>query len=606
MKQDQSGTKQSAAMVWRNNWFLIKLMFSASPSFMIFTLMDSIRNQISIFFEHTYGIGYVLEAAEFHYPFRQVAQFILILAGCITLGMVFTVVAGDYIQEKERPKVREKIKMLLYEKTKELDLACYDNPEYYNEMVLAISEVDTQIDRCEAFLRNTASGITVFVSTGIYFLIRDRFSIVFAASSFVMAFAFNQLYNKRSFQIRMERNPHERKREYVKRVFYLGDYAKEIRLNPEIPDILLQTFEQANEEVYRVEKKHAMRRLFLGVMRRYVSNDFFSDVLYITYLVFQAAVRGVLSFSGVAILYNSFGRLKRGMSIFTDVYPFACESSLYVQKIRDFLAYEPKIQSEEGIEPAEGAREMELDGVSFAYDQRTSGLLRDISLHIAPGEKIALVGYNGAGKTTLVKLLMRLYDVDAGRILADGRDIRTYDVQKYRDSIGTVFQDFQIFAGSVRENVLLDVADGCGEDGIKEALADSGLMERVERMEKGIDTPLTTEFMEDGMDLSGGESQKLAIARVFYKKAGLMILDEPSSALDPIAEYQLNHAMLSATKDKTVIFISHRLSTTRLADRIIMLEQGRIVEQGSHSELLERDGKYAQMWRVQAGAYIEV
>lgn len=606
MKQDQSGTKQSAAMVWRNNWFLIKLMFSASPSFMVFTLMDSIRNQISIFFEHTYGIGYVLEAAEFHYPFRQVAQFILILAGCITLGMVFTVVAGDYIQEKERPKVREKIKMLLYEKTKELDLACYDHPEYYNEMVLAISEVDTQIDRCEAFLRNTASGITVFVSTGIYFLIRDRFSIVFAASSFVMAFAFNQLYNKRSFQIRMERNPHERKREYVKRVFYLGDYAKEIRLNPEIPDILLQTFEQANEEVYRVEKKHAMRRLFLGVMRRYVSNDFFSDVLYITYLVFQAAVRGVLSFSGVAILYNSFGRLKRGMSIFTDVYPFACESSLYVQKIRDFLAYEPKIQSEEGIEPAEGAREMELDGVSFAYDQRTSGLLRDISLHIAPGEKIALVGYNGAGKTTLVKLLMRLYDVDAGRILADGRDIRTYDVQKYRDSIGTVFQDFQIFAGSVMENVLLDVADGCSEDGIKEALADSGLMERVERMEKGIDTPLTTEFMEDGMDLSGGESQKLAIARVFYRKAGLMILDEPSSALDPIAEYQLNHAMLSATKDKTVIFISHRLSTTRLADRIIMLEQGRIVEQGSHSELLERDGKYAQMWRVQAGAYIEV
>ncbi len=603
MKQDQSGTKQSAAMVWRNNWFLIKLMFSASPSFMIFTLMDSIRNQISIFFEHTYGIGYVLEAAEFHYPFRQVAQFILILAGCITLGMVFTVVAGDYIQEKERPKVREKIKMLLYEKTKELDLACYDNPEYYNEMVLAISEVDTQIDRCEAFLRNTASGITVFVSTGIYFLIRDRFSIVFAASSFVMAFAFNQLYNKRSFQIRMERNPHERKREYVKRVFYLGDYAKEIRLNPEIPDILLQTFEQANEEVYRVEKKHAMRRLFLGVMRRYVSNDFFSDVLYITYLVFQAAVRGVLSFSGVAILYNSFGRLKRGMSIFTDVYPFACESSLYVQKIRDFLAYEPKIQSEEGIEPAEGAREMELDGVSFAYDQRTGGLLRDISLHIAPGEKIALVGYNGAGKTTLVKLLMRLYDVDAGRILADGRDIRTYDVQKYRDSIGTVFQDFQIFAGSVMENVLLDVADGCSEDGIKEALADSGLMERVERMEKGIDTPLTTEFMEDGMDLSGGESQKLAIARVFYRKAGLMILDEPSSALDPIAEYQLNHAMLSATKDKTVIFISHRLSTTRLADRIIMLEQGRIVEQGSHSELLERRKVRADVARAGRGVH---
>lgn len=602
--------------MWRNNWFLLKLMFEASPSFIIFMVLDAIRNQVSIFFEHTYGIGYVLEAAEFHYPFRQVAQFILVLAACITLGMVFTVIAGDYIQEKERPKVREKIKMLLYEKTKELDLACYDNPEYYNEMVLAVSEVDTQIDRCEMFLRNTASGITVFISTGIYFLIRDSLSIVFAAASFIMAFAFNQLYNKSSFQIRMERNPHERKREYVKRVFYLNDYAKEIRLNPEIPGILFRTFEQANDEVYNVEKKHARKRLFLGVMRRYVSNDFFSDVLYISYLVFQAAVRGALSFSGVAILYNSFGRLKRGMSIFTDVYPFACESSLYVQKIRDFLAYEPRIQSAEGIEPAKGAKEMELENVFFSYDKvngdkvsgdkKTGALLQDISLHIAPGEKIALVGYNGAGKTTLVKLLMRLYDVDGGRILADGRDIRTYDVQKYRDSIGTVFQDFQIFAGNIKENVLLDIADGCSEGGIKDALTDSGLMERVDSMAKGLDTPLTTEFMEDGINLSGGESQKLAIARVFYRKAGLMILDEPSSALDPIAEYQLNHAMLSATKDKTVIFISHRLSTTRLADRIIMLEQGRIVEQGSHQELLGKNGKYAQMWRVQAGAYIEV
>lgn len=365
MKKDKSETRQSAATVWRNNWFLLKLMFEASPSFIIFMVLDAIRNQVSIFFEHTYGIGYVLEAAEFHYPFRQVAQFILVLAACITLGMVFTVIAGDYIQEKERPKVREKIKMLLYEKTKELDLACYDNPEYYNEMVLAVSEVDTQIDRCEMFLRNTASGITVFISTGIYFLIRDSLSIVFAAASFIMAFAFNQLYNKSSFQIRMERNPHERKREYVKRVFYLNDYAKEIRLNPEIPGILFRTFEQANDEVYNVEKKHARKRLFLGVMRRYVSNDFFSDVLYISYLVFQVAVRGALSFSGVAILYNSFGRLKRGMSIFTDVYPFACESSLYVQKIRDFLAYEPRVQSVEGIEPAKGAKEMELENVFF-------------------------------------------------------------------------------------------------------------------------------------------------------------------------------------------------------------------------------------------------
>jgi ATP-binding cassette subfamily B protein len=201
---------------------------------------------------------------------------------------------------------------------------------------------------------------------------------------------------------------------------------------------------------------------------------------------------------------------------------------------------------------------------------------------------------------------MRLYDVKSGEIRADGRDIRSYDVAKYRDTIGTVFQDFKIFGGTVKENVILDVPENADEEKVRRSLTDSGLIGRVERFEKGLETPLTNEFEKDGVNLSGGEAQKLAVARVFYKDAGLMILDEPSSALDPIAEYQLNHAMLTATGDKTVVFISHRLSTTRTADRIIMLENGRIAEQGTHDELLALGGKYAQMWKVQAGAYIAV
>lgn len=606
MSQKNDETKQSMSRVWKNNWFLIKLCFTASPSYLIFAVLDTIRNQISIFFEHTYGIGYVLEAAEFHYPFRQVATFILILAGCITLGMVFTVFVGEYILEKERPKIREKVKLLLYEKAKVLDLECYDNPEYYDKLVLAISEADKQIDRCVTFLQNTASGITVFISTGIYFFMKDKVSILFVAVSFVMTFCFNQLFNRLSYKIRMERVSPERKRDYIKRVFYLGDYAKELRLNPEVSDILFERFEAANDGVYQVEKKHAGRRFFLSYMRRHVSNNIFSDVIYISYLVFQAAVRKTLSFSSVAILYNSFGRLKQGMRVFTDVYPYACETSLYVQKIRDFLDYEPKIKNTEGKLPLPGAQQIDMEHVTFAYNEKDGELLKDISLQIKPGQKIALVGYNGAGKTTLVKLLMRLYDVKEGRILSKGMDIRDLDVEAYRNSIGTVFQDFQIFAGTVRENVLMDCKDEAKDEEITLALQDSGMLDRVKTMPKGLETQLTTEIMEKGVNLSGGESQKLAISRVFFRKTGLMILDEPSSALDPIAEYQLNHAMLTATKDKTVIFISHRLSTTRLADHIIMLEKGRIVERGTHEQLLQQNGKYAQMWRVQAGAYIQV
>jgi len=603
---EKEQTKQSVKEVLSNNLFLLKLMLTASPAYVIFIALDAIRNQVSIFFEHVVGIGYVLEAAEFGYPFQKVATFILILAAAITVGMVFTVFVGDYIGEKEKPKVRQKIKMMLYERAKGLDLACYDNPEFYNEQVLAISEVDKQIDRMVQLIQNTLAGITVFISTGIYFFMKDKVSIIFAVVSFVMAFIFNQIYNKMNFLVRVEGNPFTRKRDYIKRIYYLSDYAKEIRLNPDVSNILFKNFEEANDEVYQIEKKYTKRKFLFGFLRRYVSNAMFSDVLYISYLVFQAAVRKTLSFSTVAILYNSFGSLKNGMRIFTDVYPFASETSLYVRKIRNFLEYEPKIVSQEGLIPTEEAKEIELKNVSFAYGSQTDMLLKDLNIHIKPGEKIALVGYNGAGKTTLVKLLMRLYDVKSGEILADGTDIRKYDVAKYRDTIGTVFQDFQIFAGNVKENVMLDVDDECDEARIEQALTDSGLMKRVSRMPSGLDTELTTEFSKDGINLSGGESQKLAIARVFYKNAGLMILDEPSSALDPIAEYQLNHAMLSATKDKTVIFISHRLSTTRIADRIIMLEDGRIVEQGSHEELLSKNGKYAQMWKVQAGAYIAV
>ncbi|MCR5209940.1 MAG: ABC transporter ATP-binding protein/permease [Lachnospiraceae bacterium] len=605
-KEEKLKTKQTLKTVFSNNFYMLGLIFKASPSFVILQAADAVRNQISIFFEHTVLIGYVLEAAEFGYSFKYVAGVILLLAALITLGMVFTVYQSDYVTSRERPKVREKIKMKLYEKARAMDLECYDDPEFYNSQVLAISQIDDQIERVIKFVTDTLSGLAAFITTSVYFLYKDKTAILFALAAFVLSLVFEQLYNRQSYLAKVESIPASRKRDYTKRIYYLNDYAKEIRLNPGVSDILFERFEKANDEVYTIEKKYALKKWFFGFMRGYVSNSFFAEVLFTGYLVYQATVLNCISFSTLAILYGSFGRLKRSMRVFSETYPFACETSLYVNKIREFLEYEPKIVSKHDLIPANDAKELELDKVSFAYGKNTDMLIKDMNLRIRPGEKIALVGYNGAGKTTLVKLLMRLYDTKGGVIRADGIDIKDYDVKKYRDTIGTVFQDFKIFAGTVKENVLLDVADDIDEGGIRNALAESGLLERIERFDKGLETDLTTEFSDAGVDLSGGESQKLAISRVFYKNAGLMILDEPSSALDPIAEYQLNHAMLEATGDKTVIFISHRLSTTRIADRIVMLEKGSIAEQGTHEELLAMDGKYAQMWKVQAGAYIAV
>ncbi len=606
MSSKDKKPRQKASVVLKNNLFLLKLMIKASPAFVIIPALDAIRGQLSIFFEHTVGIGYVLEAAEKGYPFERVAAVIFILAVSITIGMLFTVFSGDYIMEKERPKVKEKIKIMLYEKASKVDLSCYDDPEFYNSQVLALSEVDNQIDKVEGLVINVLSGLSAFISNGIYFIVKDKPSILFVIISFIMSYVFNQMFIKVNYKARIERNPSERKRTYIERIFYLNDYAKEIRMNPDVAGIMYGRFDKASEEIIDVDKKYARKRFFIEFVRTHIANFFVCDTLYITYLILMVVVTKNISISTLAILYNSFGRLKHSMNVFTETYPASCETSLYIQKIRDFLNTKPKIVSEGNIEASKEAKRIDLENVSFSYKPDTPSVINDMSLFIKPGRKIALVGYNGAGKTTLVKLLMRLYDPTSGTIRADGEDIRNYDLESYRDSIGAVFQDFNIFAGSVKENVVLAPLDNCDEDKIVRSLKDSGLYDRTLTLSSGLDTMLTTEFDDEGLNLSGGESQKLAISRVFYKDAGLMILDEPSSALDPIAEYQLNHAMLGATGDKTVIFISHRLSTTRIANHIFMLEDGRIVEEGNHEQLLAMNGKYAAMWKAQAGAYIEV
>lgn len=604
-KNTNINTKQSVGTVIKNCFFLINLMFKASPSYIMCVLLDSIRKEVSIFFEHTILIGYVLEAAEFGYPFKTVAKTIIIYALLITVGMIFTVYAFNYVVEKERPKVKQKIKMLLYNKAKSVDLACYDNPDYYNNQVLALSEVDNQVERVTQFIKDTVEGLTALILTSGYFIVKDALSIVFVVASFALSYVFHQMYNKLNFKEKIEKNPPVRKRDYTKRIFYLSEYAKEIRLNPEASDILFDRFTKANEEVYEVERKYSYKKFGLSFLKGYVANDLFCNVFYVIYLIYKAAIKRVISFSNVAILFHSFDNLKQGLRVFTESYPFACETSLYVQRIRDFLNEKSKIISGE-IKPSSTSKSLDLKDVTFTYSEKMTPVLKDISLSIKPGEKIALVGYNGAGKTTLVKLLMRLYDTTSGEIYADNQNIKDFDLNAYRDSIGTVFQDFKIFAGTISENVTLDVSSSHEDEKITQALSESGLIKKVNSLPQGLNTQLTHEFDDKGVNLSGGESQKLAISRVFYKDVSLMILDEPSSALDPIAEYQLNHAMLEATKNKTVIFISHRLSTTRLADHIFMLEDGQIVEKGTHDELLKSNGKYASMWKAQAGAYIDV
>ena len=602
-----SSKKKTASSVLKNQIFLWKLCFKTCPAYMIYHLYDAFRYQGIIFLEHVLGIRYVLRCAEFQEPFSKA----LIYIGIILLINIIQIIPdGLFIYGwtfKCKPKLYRALKEQLFQKASEIDLFCYDDPEYYNDFVLGVSESEQTIDRFLNMLNMGMQAITVLFTTGIFYLTLDPIGIVFVLVSFIMRFVISKKLNKVNYENRTKINPHMRKRDYVSRVFYLKDFAKELRLHPNAGAQLEQEFEEANDNIIQEHQKVSRIRIWLGFLKDYMLTDFFVDGLYITYLVYKAAVLHSLNYSDAVILFNRTGSLRGCMSRFADLGPAAHENSMYIDKIRAFLAYEPRIRLEEGQPVPGGNGELVLDHVSFKYNEKSRNVLEDISLTVKPGEHIAIVGYNGAGKTTLIKLLMRLYDPSSGTIKYHDQDVKVYKPSDYHRKIGVVFQDFQMFGASLSENVVMDDLSKeeleAASPKITGALKEAGFGAKLAKLPDGLFTQVTTEFDSKGVDFSGGESQKVAISRAFYKDADILIMDEPSSALDPIAEYELNKAMETAAKGKTVFYISHRLSTTRDADRIIMLEKGRIIEEGTHEQLLAQNGQYAQMWNAQAGKY---
>ena len=406
----------------------------------------------------------------------------------------------------------------------------------------------------------------------------------------------------------------------------MNDYAKELRLNPQVSEILNEDFNTSADEMEQLQKNASKKRCWFGFLRNYISGDFLTTGVYIVYLVFQAAVLHRIPYSSAVVLFSSVERFKSCLRHLSNLIPQAAENSMYLDKIKEFLAYEPKIVAkgivDKGAEPENSIlgivdknakpeiriakpQTITFRNVSFAYKEADGQILKNINLVLYPGEKVALVGYNGAGKTTLIKVLMRLYDPSEGDIFYGDTNIKDMDVEEYHSKIGVVFQDFRMYGANLCENVVLEdiKAVPADEGKVREALSESGFRERLTTLPNGLETQITTEFDEKGVNLSGGESQKVAISRVFYRNNEIIIMDEPSSALDPIAEYELNSAMHEAAEHKSVVYISHRLSTTRDADCIYMLEKGQIIEQGTHDELLAMNGKYAEMWHAQAGRY---
>lgn len=590
-------SKKQHSMV-SNIVFFVILLFKVSPGLVIGEMIFGITTKLPARLISVLGVKYMVDTVSQGGSARQVMSIVIVIALVIIATTAANWMFREFYWNVAREKAYRGLNKSLYEKAKSLDLECYDNPKFYNNFILTIESSSDNIQNILGMVQNYVGEVISLLTIASIIFAIDPICLLIIAVIVVIFTPISKKIGEVQMLRREDNNRLHRKADYFARVFYLQDYVKEVRMNGITP-LLMKRYNEAAQEVIDNQRSYVRKidiMYFIQETGVQIIGFMFVLPLYLGYCVLEkhtlSAGDFIASFNGAFSIAVSFSFLTVAA-----VRNFS-ERAKMIEKYREFLATTNKIIDGENEAECSTPKPIEIKHLSFTYPGNDEPTLNDINLTINPYEKIALVGYNGAGKTTLTNLIMRLYDATQGEIDIDGEDIRTTTIKSHRDRFAAVFQDFQMFACTVGENVALGT--DVDEKEVLEALGHSGFSKE---LKKGVDTELLREFDDEGMMTSGGEAQKIAIARAFYKKCPYVILDEPSANLDPIAEYNLNQAMLDAAKNKTVIFISHRLSTTVNADKIYVMEKGRIIESGNHQELMEKNGTYAYMFNLQAEKY---
>ncbi|MBE6608156.1 MAG: ABC transporter ATP-binding protein [Ruminococcaceae bacterium] len=607
MKKGKEKTKNKRTnwkRTFNNNGYMLGLIIKACPGVLILYLISAVLGAVNSFLLNTYLYQYALNALQEGEALKN----ILITLGCMfgysVLYMLFRSISSCYFELKY-PKVEAYIQNLLQKKASEVDLACFESSAFYDTYVKATSEATS---RAYTVMNNILDVIWItinVVAVGTLIITIDPIFIVLAFLPLLCTLLVGKKRNRIRYDYNMRNKEVARQRDYVRRTFYLRDFSKEMRLT-EMWKVMYKRMHSSISEMKDIVDKYGYKIMFF----RYLFDFAFDVVVYsgsIILAAYKTMVAKNILIGDCFVVIHSISNIASSVNYMGDVFFKLDENSLYVDNLRAFLEYEVRIAEDENAPTVSSFEKLELKNMTFEYEGQKTPALSNINLTVNVGEKIAIVGHNGAGKTTLIKLLQRLYDPSEGEILLNGENIKNYRLSSYRNLFGTVFQDYRLFATTVAENVMLrgDITD---EDRavVKDALERAGIYRKVETLSNGVDSNVTREFDNKGAMFSGGEAQKISIARIFARKQEIVIMDEPTSALDPIAEQEMYRNMFEACEGKTVIFVSHRLSSATMADRVYMFENGKIIEQGTHSELLSMNGKYADMWHKQADIYADV
>ncbi|HKS48067.1 MAG TPA: ABC transporter ATP-binding protein [Amycolatopsis sp.] len=580
-----------------------KLTWQASPAMTIVVVLSTVVSGLMPTLTAYLAkllLDAVVAAVQGHGTTGRIVEVTAFQLGVFTFTAISTAltnIAQQMLQERMTLTIRHQVMA----HASRMDLSFFENSVSYDLLRQASQEAPSRpVSMLNSVLGLGRTAVTFASMVGLLVSISPLLAAI-ALLAPIPAFVSQSKYGSRAFMLALFISPIRRRMDYLSQLVTTDTYAKETKLFGLGP-YLVDRFRRLGQTYYARERKLTTTRNLVGTAWSLLSTLAGSGIaLYIA----LEAVAGRLTIGDLALYTSAATAVQSSVSGLFNGFSGMYENNLYLDTLYQFLAVKPRIigPPEARPLPKQVRGHVEFQEVSFSYPGSDERALDSVSFEIRPGETVAVVGRNGAGKSTLIKLLCRLYDPTAGRILLDGVDLREFDPHDLRARISAMFQDYVTYQGTAAENIGLGQLDHLEDrQRVEEAARRAGTAERIDQLPKGYDTPLGRWF-DHGVSLSGGEWQKVALARAFLRDAPILILDEPTSALDAQAEHDLFTRLRALAHGRTTLYISHRFSTVRQAEKILVLDHGKLAEQGTHEELMALGGSYADLFILQAAAY---
>ena len=584
--------------LFKNVWFGIKTCFLASKFYfsmklviLMFTTLIPLVN-LWLWKEVLNGIV----------DFESCKQTVIV---CLVIYLILQLATylidqfDNYVQDRYSDELKFYIDAVMMDKTSRMDLSFFDSAKMGDKVRHARSNFTTMMNMSWLVFDIISTFINVVATLVIVCTYKWWLGLV----TLVLLIPF-MLYNKkrteRKLQMEKEQLRDNRKKDYYRDVFFNDNVQFEVKLN-NIGSYFIGKYKETWQKLYKINKKEDVKHNIINtlIMIANISSEF----LVLTLSVFDVVNKHI----GIGDLQYNLSMVSRLRTqvqlLMNNVNKFLNDNTRIIE-LQEFMDIKPEVEKSGILKPSSNPK-IEFCNVSFRYPNAEQYVLKDCSFTIEPHEKVGLIGLNGAGKSTIIKLIFRFYDPEEGYIKLDGVDLKEYDIYAVRKVFGVLFQDYVTYCLPLREIIALsDFDERLNDEKLKKACDISGASEVIKDWENGFDSVLGRNYADDGKDLSGGQWQLVGLARAYFKDSEYMILDEPSAALDPISEDRIFEQLYHLSEGKSSVTISHRLSNTTLADKILVIGDGHIIEQGSHFKLLKQNGKYAELFNLQASKYI--